>query len=247
MHPMELVKEMNLIELIKEFSQKYKSSLLHNFTIFLDIEKDDQNINMINIKQDEKDIINYCNKLFYQLFITNESIKSLKYTMSPPFVLENLDKKIYISCPYYDNNKLKLAPCLPIGIYNNNLKIFSWLNDSVREKIKYHKIGKHIDMFCHSQITNIESETARNLMLLFRALWFDLGISFIFNDSKVNMKTNSLISFQINDTPSEKYLLFCLIDLGLKQQNNLIESKINLLEKYIYDSIVNKENNYEEH
>ena len=124
MHPMDLVKEMNLFELIKEFSQKYKSSLLHNFTIFLDIEKDDENINMIDVKQDEKDIINYCNKLFYQLFITNESIKSLEYTISPPFVLENLDKKIYISCPYYDNSKLKIAPCLPIAIYNDNLKIF---------------------------------------------------------------------------------------------------------------------------
>ena len=133
-------------------------------------------------------------------------------------------------------------------MYDCNLKLFNWLNDSVTGKMKYHYIGKNVNMFEHSQINEIDLDTARNLILLFRALWFELDISFTYNDCKVTMKTNSLISFKINDTPSsQSKILFCLIDLGLNQQDDKIKSKIELLEELIFNDIENKENYFEEH
>lgn len=219
-------------ELIKMFKLKYYYNIINNHDIFIQYNKNNDE-NYDTIDQYQKKILKTINIFFYKIYIEETSSKNLLYDITLPFILEDLSKYVYIACPYYNNNKvLNLGLCLPIALYDKTNNFFMWKEDQIRLKMIYHEIGKNIKILKYNQISNIDESSVINLILLYRIMWYIMGIKHSFSNSSKIMKSNSLITFNITKK-NTSYILFCLIDLGFEQNNKLIDSNLSFFKEFI--------------
>ena len=219
------------IELVQKFHNDY-NNFIQGFCIklihenFYDI---DSNVFDFNLTKNKELKMIENSSLIFKFLHDDEVNRSLEYTILPPYLLQTDDEnKIYQCCPYFDNDELELATCLPFAFYDPNKKIFKWLNLNICKKITEEEF-EFMDLFHNGQLHNVDIENAYNLALTYRILWYNKGIRYCYNSSNKEMKTNSLISFKYEINKGIWLKLYCLIDLNYTEDRQKFDEKLGLL------------------
>lgn len=191
-------------------------------------------------EKDEQLILVQNFNLFNQYFWENEHIKSLKYSIVPPF----LEGDNTLNIAYLKGNKLQVKKCLLLCFYNPNNNTF--INSHyVRElgilKENYSKL-KVLTGNCFSKVG---SQEADDLAVFYRTLIYIEKKNIIYNkflkNEKKEMKNYNLVKFIIQNKNKPFITFYFLADLGFKEPklDKTMKNSINYINKTI-ELITNK-------
>ena len=171
------------------------------------IELNERELNILDIFYD-------CYKIH---FWEREYVKSLEYTISIPFMFPNGVTKI----PRLNQNKLEFINCTIIGNYNYNNNEFTWGGFHAKN-IMLNKIGfTDNNIFKYNKYKNVNLQTADNLAISFRALWFYYQMEYTLDGNKMN--TYNFVKFD-NEIDNNLIVTYCLADFGFN--NDLTNNDI---------------------
>lgn len=233
---------MSAIEkLAREFCDKYASEVICSFEQIINEKiyaKKGNRINFDSLPDKDIKFIDSIENNFREYIDETETKRSHEFAILPPFVF----KEFYQACPYLDGDKVKLATCLPIAYYNQ--KDFHWMQKNILKIIASNSFSDDFKIFNKGIISNIDYEEASKLALAFRVLWYENSIQYEYKKANKPMNSYSLISFQVLGPNRQKTWIWCLIDLGYKENTDKLDGFLffsKILYK-MYNGEINKEN-----
>lgn len=192
-------------------------------------------------EKDEQLIIIQNFNLFNQFFWENEHIRSLKYSIVPPFF--EGDNNLNIA--FLKGNKLQIKRCLLLCFYNPNNNTF--INSHyVRELGILKENYSKLKVLSGNYFSKVGSQEADDLAVFYRTLIYIEKKNIIYNkflkSQKVEMKNYNLVKFIIQKKNKPFITFYFLADLGFKEPklDKTMKNSINYINKTI-ELIKNKE------
>lgn len=204
--------KMTYSNLVKEIESNLKKKLILNpYQVLNSLmsyakKKLKKKINFNNFNRNDLRILDYIYDAYYNLFIEGEAIKSLNTIIVAPLMKQNNDLVI----SFKKNNKLQFKNTLVISIYDENKKIFYWINKSFKDATC--QDFKNYNFCKYDQITNVDLIDANKLALWFRTTLFNNLIK----HTEKPWNTYNLIIFSIPLDRFENYRLYTISDYGIK-------------------------------
>jgi len=176
----------------------------------------------IRLTKTDKNIINDIYHLFKNEFWIREVIKNKSKTLLPPFVMLHKGKFSVIN-PQKHRSTFKMKITHPIALYDIEKKRFTWIKPKT-VKMLTSDFYKDMKVYKHAIITNIDIDQADQLAMSYRVLFYDIGMELIDNNKKPI--TSNFTIFNLY----EKYKLYALIDLGVKDlAYNKLSAKLGVI------------------
>lgn len=155
---------------------------------------------------------------YKEIFIDNESMKTLNNNIVPPFSIKEKSSKKdrwvdYIS--FYDSKgKFNVKKTRIFACYSPSDKSFIWVESGTKNNMCENFEYLNNLSFCkYKKILNVDKKTADSLALWFRTTFFTYGFHY---PSDKDMKTFNLIKFEMELDKNKQLIMYTLSDYGIK-------------------------------
>ena len=204
---------------LQDMSIKYKNKIVASPLLMKDIYLDSiRNSPVIDFSTLHKDnsYLSTVFNMFRTDFMEGEAVKSLDYTITPPFLMKEGTNAYYqaVGMKKSKNDSLSLRTVTVFAMYDSEDKQFTWIAKILDQLDEWVRGAAFVN---NRNFKNVSTKQADSLAVWFRTAYYDAKLEYYNKLADKLMKTHNLILFDIERDNNKFLRIYALADLGIKE------------------------------